>query len=162
MAPITPTPPTSSSPTPATPERVNHPAHYGGDTTYEAIKVIEAWRLDQDFCLGNAVKYLCRAGKKDNADQLEDLRKAHWYLQRRIDRLLEATPAPAPPITEPCRHFTNYDPLQTISDWFHKAWTICVGHVNYQKSVWAAAQAQLQTVIADERRKATEANHDPK
>lgn len=34
-------------------EQVDHPAHYGGDTTYEAIKVIEAW--DLDFCLGNAV-----------------------------------------------------------------------------------------------------------
>ena len=33
---------------------VNHPAHYGGDTTYEAIKVIEAWSLG--FCLGNTVK----------------------------------------------------------------------------------------------------------
>ena len=32
-------------------ETVNHPQHYGGDTVYEAIKVIEAWGLD--FCLGN-------------------------------------------------------------------------------------------------------------
>jgi hypothetical protein len=61
-------------------EAVNHPAHYGGDTLYEAIKVIEAWRLG--FCLGNAVKYISRAGKK--GDVLEDLKKARWYLDREI------------------------------------------------------------------------------
>lgn len=66
-------------------ETVNHPEHYGGDTTYEAIKVIEAWRLD--FCLGNTVKYISRAGKKDPAKELEDLKKAEWYLQRRIKQL---------------------------------------------------------------------------
>lgn len=66
-------------------ERINHPEHYGGDTTYETIKVIEAWRLD--FHLGNAVKYISRAGRKGS--QTEDLRKALWYLQRKIDRLEE-------------------------------------------------------------------------
>lgn len=65
-------------------ERVNHPAHYGGaDNPYEAIKVIEAWGLD--FCLGNAVKYISRAGKK--GDALEDLKKARWYLDRLIQRM---------------------------------------------------------------------------
>lgn len=63
-------------------ESVNHPSHYGGDTVYEAIKVIEAWKLD--FHLGNTVKYISRAGKKDPAKELEDLRKAQWYLARRI------------------------------------------------------------------------------
>jgi hypothetical protein len=66
-------------------ESINHPEHYGGNTTYEAIKVIEAWGLD--FCLGNAVKYICRAGKKESGTELEDLRKAAWYVQRRIDQL---------------------------------------------------------------------------
>lgn len=62
-------------------EAVNHPAHYGGaDNPYEAIKVIEAWSLG--FNLGNAVKYLSRAGKK--GDRLEDLKKARWYLDREI------------------------------------------------------------------------------
>lgn len=63
--------------------KIDHPVHYGGDTVYEAIKVIEAWGLD--FCLGNAVKYICRAGKKD--DELTDLRKAAWYLNHRIEQL---------------------------------------------------------------------------
>lgn len=63
-------------------ERVNHPQHYGGDTIYEAIKVIEAWGLG--FCLGNTVKYICRAGKKTDTATLEDLKKARWYLDREI------------------------------------------------------------------------------
>ena len=64
---------------------VDHPAHYGGDVVYEAIKVIEAW--DLGFCLGNVVKYVSRAGRKPGADVLEDLRKARWYLDREIRRL---------------------------------------------------------------------------
>lgn len=63
-------------------EPVNNPTHYGGaDNPYEAIKVIEAW--DLNFCLGNVVKYISRAGKKDN--ELEDLLKAQWYLNKHIE-----------------------------------------------------------------------------
>lgn len=65
---------------------VNHPAHYGGaDNPYEAIKVIEAWNLD--FCLGNVVKYISRAGKKEGNSLIQDLEKAKWYLERRIQEL---------------------------------------------------------------------------
>lgn len=65
-------------------EAVNHPSHYGGESNpYEAIKVIEAHNLG--FNLGNAVKYILRAGKKGNAK--EDLEKAVWYLKREIGRL---------------------------------------------------------------------------
>lgn len=65
-------------------DAVNHPAHYGGEEDpYEAIKVIEAWKLG--FCLGNTVKYISRAGKKD--DILQDLKKARWYLDREISNL---------------------------------------------------------------------------
>lgn len=64
---------------------INHPSHYGGDSTYEAIKVIEAWELG--FHLGNAVKYICRAGRKDAATVIEDLKKARWYLDREIVKL---------------------------------------------------------------------------
>lgn len=67
-------------------ETVNHPTHYGGDgNPYEVIRVIEAWGLG--FCLGNAVKYICRAGKKDPAKLTEDLKKARWYLDHEIERL---------------------------------------------------------------------------
>jgi hypothetical protein len=65
----------------------DHPAHYGGEhSTYEAIKVIEAW--DLNFCLGNVVKYICRFGKKPtDGSFIDDLRKARWYLDREIQRL---------------------------------------------------------------------------
>lgn len=66
-------------------EAVNNPKHYGGDTTYEAIKVIEAWELN--FHLGNVVKYINRAGKKDITKTKEDLLKAKWYLDRYIGTL---------------------------------------------------------------------------
>jgi len=67
---------------------INHPAHYGGENNlYEAIKVIEAWELG--FCLGNAVKYIKRAGKKDVSKTVEDLEKAAWYIQREIEKLTD-------------------------------------------------------------------------
>ena len=66
-------------------ESINHPEHYGGNNTYEAIKVIEAWNLD--FSLGNTIKYISRAGKKDKAKEIEDLKKALWYLDRKIKTL---------------------------------------------------------------------------
>lgn len=65
---------------------VDHPAHYGGvDDPYEAIKVIEAWNLG--FHLGNTVKYISRAGLKDPDKEIEDLEKAAWYLNRKIEKL---------------------------------------------------------------------------
>ena len=63
---------------------INHPPHYSfDDPAYETIKVIEAWRLG--FHLGNAVKYISRAGRKGS--MIEDLKKARWYLDREIKRL---------------------------------------------------------------------------
>lgn len=61
-------------------DAVDHPAHYGGDSKYETIKVIEAWGLG--FNLGNVVKYISRAGKK--GDKQKDLEKALWYLEREL------------------------------------------------------------------------------
>ena len=67
-------------------EQVNNPEHYGGkQNIYEAIKVIEAW--DLNFHLGNGVKYISRAGKKDKTKFKEDLEKAKWYLDRFIGTL---------------------------------------------------------------------------
>ena len=65
-------------------EQIDHPAHYGGaDDPFEVIKIIEAWCLG--FSLGNALKYIARAGKK-TPDLLTDLKKARWYLARAITR----------------------------------------------------------------------------
>lgn len=67
-------------------DAVNHPAHYGGaDNPYEVIKVLGAWKLLDNFCLGNAIKYIARAGKK--GDTVEDLKKAIWYLEYECQRL---------------------------------------------------------------------------
>jgi hypothetical protein len=60
---------------------VNHPPHYkaGG---IETIDFIEA--KDLNYRLGNVVKYVSRAGRKDS-DPVQDLQKAAWYLQREIE-----------------------------------------------------------------------------
>jgi len=74
---------------------INHPPHYGGDTTYEVIKCLEAWGLDTNARLFNAVKYIARAGKKD--DYVQDLRKAAWYLNREIEQTKWDGPNPQEP-----------------------------------------------------------------
>jgi len=67
-------------------EKVNHPSHYGGESNlYEAIKIIEAYNLN--FSLGNVIKYTLRAGRKEN--EIEDLEKAVWYLNRHLTNLKE-------------------------------------------------------------------------
>lgn len=69
-------------------EQVNHPNHYGGkDNVYETIKVCEAWGLDKDAYLFNVVKYIARAGKKDSKKEFEDLKKAKFYLDRKISNM---------------------------------------------------------------------------
>lgn len=69
---------------------VNRPAHYA-DSKIEVIDYIEDKKLG--FCLGNAVKYISRAGKKKDSGrniidkEIEDLQKAIWYINRRIYEL---------------------------------------------------------------------------
>lgn len=64
-------------------DNVNHPKHYTEGRKYETIEVIEDWELD--FCLANALKYISRAGRK--GDVITDLKKAVWYIERRIKQL---------------------------------------------------------------------------
>jgi hypothetical protein len=66
-------------------ESVNGPAHYKAEGGLEAIDVIETFNLG--FNLGNVIKYILRAGKKDPKKHLEDLQKAKWYLEREINTL---------------------------------------------------------------------------
>lgn len=61
---------------------INHPSHYT-DGKFETIEAIESWRLG--YHLGNAVKYISRAGKKSKDTEVEDLRKARWYIKRYLD-----------------------------------------------------------------------------
>lgn len=63
---------------------VNHPAHYSEGRKYEPIDVISDWNLN--FCLGNTIKYISRAGRKNN--MIEDLNKAKFYLEYEINRLI--------------------------------------------------------------------------
>ncbi len=65
-------------------DSVNRPAHYNTGKI-EVIEFIEDQRLG--YHLGNAVKYVCRAGRKDPAKKIEDLEKAAWYLSRKIEKL---------------------------------------------------------------------------
>lgn len=62
---------------------VNHPSHYTRLGKIEVIDITE--RLP--FSVGNAVKYIVRAGHKDPSKTLEDLEKAEWYLERAITTL---------------------------------------------------------------------------
>lgn len=61
-------------------DSVNHPKHY----TQFPVEVIEITE-HLNFCLGNVVKYVCRADFKGS--KLQDLKKARWYLEREIARL---------------------------------------------------------------------------
>lgn len=62
---------------------INHPQRYGGDTTYECIKVCQAWSTPEEYrgwLKLTAIKYLCRLGKKDEA--VQEINKAIWYLNK--------------------------------------------------------------------------------
>lgn len=65
-------------------DSVNHPSHYT-DGNIEVIDYIEDKQLG--YHLGNAVKYISRAGKKDKSKEAEDLKKAIWYINRKIKKL---------------------------------------------------------------------------
>lgn len=68
-------------------DAVNHPRHYTAHKSgVECITVVECF----NFNLGNAIKYIWRAGEKGH--ELEDLKKSAWYLSREIDRLSKETP----------------------------------------------------------------------
>lgn len=93
-------------------ENINHPHYYGGiENPYEAIKVIEAWELG--FNLGNVVKYVSRAGKKDLEREVEDLEKALWYLTREVENRREVQrgmkeKAAIPKETDPINEVLDY------------------------------------------------------
>ena len=68
-------------------DSVNHPSYYC-DGGIETIDFIEAKNLG--YHLASAVKYISRAGMKNPDTEIEDLRKAAWYINRRIQQLEEA------------------------------------------------------------------------
>lgn len=73
-------------------DAVHHPSHYTSGK-YEVIDIIEdqlGYEGLRGFCLGNTLKYICRAGKKGGKQKtMEDLEKAEWYLHHFIERMKE-------------------------------------------------------------------------
>lgn len=67
-------------------DMVNNPPHYKG--LPKGLEVIDLTE-NMDFCLGNTIKYIFRAGKKDPSKEIEDLEKAQYYLSRKIKILKE-------------------------------------------------------------------------
>ena len=73
-------------------DNVNHPSHYTSHPSgIECIEITKHY----DFCIGNAIKYLWRSGLKheegmdDRDKQVEDLKKAIWYINKKIEMLEE-------------------------------------------------------------------------
>ena len=64
---------------------VDHPKHYNEGV--EAIDVIESW--DLNFHVGNVIKYMLRAPHK--GEEIQDLEKAKWYLDRHIENIRKAS-----------------------------------------------------------------------
>lgn len=94
MAPSAPGGRLAAGESPGATENVNHPAHYQTAAGIEAIDVIEAYGLGAAWHLGDAAKYLMRAGRKGAAS--EDLRKARWYVQRWDKRIAFKVPGAWP------------------------------------------------------------------
>ena len=68
---------------------VNHPKHYTEHPSgVECIEITE----HMNFCVGNAIKYLWRAGLK--GEQVEDLRKARWYIDRELSKRIKVNADP--------------------------------------------------------------------
>ena len=73
-------------------DNVNHPSHYTWLKKECGIEVIDIVR-HLDFCRGNAIKYILRAGRKESAGktslekEIEDLKKAQWYISDLISQL---------------------------------------------------------------------------
>lgn len=65
-------------------DQVNHPAHYTSDPS--GVECLQITR-HRNFNIGNAIKYLWRAGLKDDKKQIEDLQKAIFYIKDEIERL---------------------------------------------------------------------------
>ena len=64
-------------------DNINHPKHYTSKSGVECIQVTEQFNFNR----GNAIKYIWRAGEKEPTKEIEDLKKAVWYIEREIKRI---------------------------------------------------------------------------
>lgn len=69
-------------------DTVQNPKHYVEGRQYEPIEVMFDWGLLESHCLATALKYISRAGRKENC--IEDLKKAIWYLEKEIEFIKRA------------------------------------------------------------------------
>jgi len=96
-------------------EKINHPKHYKGNR-FEAIDIIEDYELG--FNLGNSLKYVLRAGKKD--DIIQDLEKAEFYIRREIDRLITERLESTDAMTEQQYHY-SIERIKAMTEDFKQA-----------------------------------------
>lgn len=89
-------------------DKINHPSHYN-QGSIETIDLIEDW--DLDFCLGNTIKYISRAGFKENNSAQQDLEKAYWYLKRGIGTICKKD------FMENKKNQYKYFPTEICIDW---------------------------------------------
>lgn len=67
-------------------DKINHPTHYTSHPSgVECIEITQ----HHNFCIGNVIKYVWRAGIKGEDTKIEDLKKARWYLNKEIERLTD-------------------------------------------------------------------------
>lgn len=110
---------------------VNHPRHYTSINGVECIQVVET----KSFNIGNAIKYLWRAGEKD--DILQDLRKAAWYINREIGRLDDG----ASPETPPAKEISRRPATIRIGRWDYEAEISGEGIASYENRAGDSVQA---------------------
>jgi hypothetical protein len=72
-------------------DSINSPAHYNTGKI-EVIEFIEDQKFN--YHLGNAIKYICRAGKKDSSKTTEDLKKSIWYINRYLETISDTPKRP--------------------------------------------------------------------
>lgn len=114
---------------------VKHPSHYtyGG---VEVLDVIESW--DLQYHLGNAVKYLARAGRKNLDKAAEDIRKCNFYLRRYWEKV-RGSNAQSPPWTSQ----TAY-PYEAVV----KAWSLDEKRAAILSAIWYGECLLLDSVEA--------------
>jgi hypothetical protein len=95
---------------------VSHPSHYtSSESGVECIEITQ----HQAFCVGNAVKYVWRAGEKDKAKHVEDLQKAIWYLDRQIETHRYALSTyPKSWYANMCKVVLSLEPFSNIEEFF--------------------------------------------
>ena len=132
-------------------DNINHPSYYA-DGKIEVIEFIE----DKNFgyCLGNAVKYISRSGKKSKETEIQDLQKAIWYINRRIQELSEQQETVNGEIPENSNHkVSSSDDIREILSMVHEIGKSENTHPYYKNSKylhgWDDAVSACEDIIEE-------------